>query len=300
MADLQNQLEASLTPEPFIRWAGGKRQLVPMLLPVIREALVARLRRSGTSAPIYVEPFLGAGAVALAVCSAMPDWIDAQLSDYCDPLVNAWQWIKRAPRVVHERLLQRMELGTSKDDYLAARFEFNNSRASFERAILFLYLSQLCFNGLWRVNPKGEFNVPYGDGRRGGSIVSVDALLAVQRTTAIAKIERADAMQAIRRISRQAQCARSVIYADPPYDEGFVDYTENGFDEEMQRELANTLRLASERGAAVIANNANTALVREIYSWADQIEPVDERRAIAADGAKRQAAKCVLITANLG
>lgn len=268
---------------PIFRWPGGKRRLVSTVLPLVERALAAR------PGAMYVEPFLGAGAVALAMPGRR-----MVLSDACPDLINAWRWVVRSPKALHELATEKLWMSTAREQYWKERERLRLHPASMEDAARFFYLNALAFNGIWRVNSSGAFNVPIGDGK---SIAELAAFEAAAAAFSRATIHHAFANDIIRTELRRV--AMPVIYADPPYDGGFEAYTAAGFGPEDQAALAGMLREAASRGAAVIASNADTERIRGLYEgWADLI-PVVEGRVIAASPGKRRAAECLLITANV-
>lgn len=273
---------------PILKWAGGKRKLVPRIAP----AIAARLDETGGT---YIEPFLGGGAVALAlgreravVCDAIPE------------LAAFYQTVRDEPAKVAWALSALACRGVDKDAYLSVRSEtFDKPEFAAARV---LYLNRLGYNGLWRVNQKGKYNVPYGRQPYRESVVkrrSRDAVTslfphkgkieAVSDALAAAEILCGDFEPVINRAG-----PGDLVYADPPYDEQFNQYTAERFSELDQRRLAAALERATHRGAAVLASNSDTPLIREIYAWA-VVESEDENRPINADKAGRGRVPCVLI-----
>lgn len=274
-----------MTIEPFIRYAGSKRQLLDVLLPILNEALAK------DTTPIYVEPFLGGGSVALNV-----DAHDKRvLADLSVPLIITWQQVQLQPQKILSHL-KTMEV--SQANYYRCRSVFNARLHSrhFDPARLaaeFLYLNRLCYNGLWRVNRQGLFNVPWGG--REKPMIGEDVLLGVHHLLAFkARILQGDAVSLLGGWLDSKQPL--VVYADPPYDGTFSSYGADGFGPDEQRELAEVLQALASKGHAIVASNADTPFVRDVYSWAD-VTPIDEKRKISSDG-DRTDAKCVLIRSN--
>lgn len=260
---------------PFLRWPGGKRRMA--------DALAAEIAASG--ARTYVEPFLGAGAVALA----LP--IERQvLSDVNRPLINLWRMIQRYPGAVASACEKAFDLyKNERDGYERARYEFN-ARTPFgiEHAGLMLYLNALCFNGVWRVNADNYFNVPFGDCKSARSITA-------DETSAISmKLRNCELLYDDFRVIIPSAQRGHAIFADPPYDDGFAAYTADGFGPDDQRKLAVLLYAASLRGALVWSTNADTPFIRDIYAWAD-VEAIAEPRSVGATEERRAQVACVLI-----
>lgn len=268
---------------PLIKWVGGKRALVPFLSPIIHELLTASHGR-------YIEPFLGGGALALDL--GQPNMM---LADCCKPLVTMYQGVKKNPAAVHRLLTELVSEGVDKESYLRVRAIHNETKVSgvLLGAARFLYLSALSFNGLYRENSKGEFNVPWGQNAKGQNqkrrIPSLEEIQAVARALATSEVIVSDFSGLVNRAERG-----DAIYGDPPYYETFTNYTSNGFMEQDQADLAVTLKLAHERGVYVFASNIDHPRIRELYAWA-YITPVTEKHTVGATGARRGAKKAVLI-----
>jgi DNA adenine methylase len=284
--------------EPIWRWAGGKRWLSKAIAGEI-----AQLKPK-----IYVEPFLGAGAVALAV--------DAErylLGDANDALMNLWHHAVYFPELVYlqARVIEQ-EYGHSEEGYSGARNLLNALRgeghlvndpeteadrdlsrmARSQLAALALYLLAHGYNGLWRENKSGEFNVPFGGAHQSRFRYPTEAQLhgVSTRFRDKATFFPTDFEVLIREAPKGA-----VLYADPPYVGTFDQYTKEAFPEAAQRRLAFKLEQAANRGVHVFASNAYHPLVHEIYgSWAD-IFDVNERWSVGATGERRGKKACVLI-----
>jgi len=265
-----------------VRYVGGKSWLVKQLVAEIITADPAR----------YVEPFLGGGAIALNV----PSYIPKILSDSNTTLIDMWRCIREAPTALIAEL-RRLELSYSHDQtgYLHAREQLNTmihvQRPMWiTRAAHFLYINARCFNGLWRVNGKGYYNVPWGKIERPSSIDLGEAReLSTQLKNA--QLHAGDYWHVLTKFVRLDGAA---IYCDPPYDATFDSYTADAFGETAQRELAERLRWCAGQGARVWASNKDTDLIREIYSWA-KIETVDEMHVVGSTGERRGMRGCVLI-----
>jgi len=258
-----------------IKWVGGKRWLVPTVAPSIYERLGATQGR-------YIEPFMGSAAIALDL--GLPGMI---LADVCKPLVATYQAIRKTPEAVAWALSTLVEKGTDKDSYLAVRASEPTSVVF--AAARFIYLNKFGFNGLYRENRQGKFNVPHGGDRSSAGIPGIDELNAVAKALKEAEIRVADFRSTIFRAT-----AGDVLYVDSPYYETFSDYTAGGFTDEDHLDLATALREAHERGAAVIASNSDHERVRELYTWATVV-PVHERHAVGATAERRGMKPAVLI-----
>lgn len=289
---------------PFVRWCGGKRWLVDQLIPEI----VAQKPK------LFLEPFLGGGAIALALPASIPKI----LSDSSAVLIDTFECFQKMPGLLRDELRQ-LEMGrveTSFDraaDYARAREAFNeivmHPRKTFaKRAALFLYLNARCFNGLWRTNSLGRFNVPYGklesprrlndeDFERYHVALKTSVLKACDFAAILGEefTKRSRAHRGPLTIeSAKAVLANIVVFADPPYDGTFDGYSSEGFGDREQHVLARSLQSYAAMGAAVYATNADTPKIRELYSWA-RIEAMTEQHAVGATGERRGKRNCVLI-----
>jgi DNA adenine methylase len=269
---------------PFLRWVGGKRWLAPTLGPLI----VTAISPSGR----YIEPFLGAGALALAL--AEPNKLVRQtflLNDFCEPLMRTWEWIVKAPDSVDRELRGLVSRhGSDATGYGAVRTAYNMTRSYMVRAAQFLYLNATSFNGVYRENQRGLYNVPHGR--------TTQAFMTHETMQKVASLLRTRARFSIGDFEPIIDQARfgDVLYADPPYDGVYNDYTAHGFSSEAQSRLAHALKRAVHRGAKVFTSNADTPLIRALYKdWA-KIETVSEPRAVAARATARVRTECLLIT----
>lgn len=254
-----------------IRWAGGKAQLLETLRPLIDQ----RRSYAGT----YYEPFLGGAAVALS----MSEDVTVVASDSNEELMELWVAIRDRPAAL-SKIIERYREAHSKSHYYNVRSSLGLGLV--ERAARFLYLNRTCFNGLYRKNRAGGFNVPIGRGKPSalptyGELVALSS--RVKRSWMIQHCDFEDVVD--------AATEGDVVFADPPYD-GTHDYS-SGFGDDAQARLAACLRRAARRGVGVVATNADTPLVRRLYRWAD-VRDLSERRRIAAAGDRRADAACVV------
>lgn len=275
---------------PFFKSVGGKSWLVERLVPEI-EALTPKL---------YVEPFVGGGAIALGLNPTIPKI----LSDANTCLIDAWLCVQRVPGAVAAELQALYAREGSKNaweratTYLAVRDELNemihSSRTMWPaRGARFLYLNARAFNGLWRTNRSGEFNVPWGKYESPREL-TLDDLRVYTIALAKVTIKKQSAFATLADLVARGDLSGTVIYADPPYDGTFDGYTADGFEDTMQAALADGLYSCAERGAKIFASNADTPRVRELYGWAE-IEALDERHSVGAKADRRGARGCVLI-----
>ena len=288
---------ASLSPAaPPLRYAGGKRALIPIIAPGIQ----AYLNKTGGR---YIEPFLGGGAIALYLGSTPTAPLRRMLlSDANTCLMETYRMIRNQPTLMLgylEALFSQDNFNNTVENYQRIREE-DSSSIPFERAARMIYLNMTSFNGLWRVNKKGKYNVPIDKTRVGKDMRPAferisNRVMAASNVLAQSELECCDFWASISR-------ARSydLIYADSPYDgTTFTSYTADQFDAADQERLSDSLRHAHDKGAEILASNADTPLVRRLYDWATLI-PTGERRSINSDGAARGKVGCVLITTDEG
>lgn len=282
-----SELEVGLSkpdPRPFVKWAGGKGALVG--------AIAARIPR-GVRFHRYLEPFVGAGAMLFWVRRSFPS-LGCEVGDSNEELVNAFEVVRDRPLELVAKLETHAELH-GKEHYYAVRAL--NPRGAAERAARFIYLNRTCFNGLYRVNRRGEFNVPMGryDNPR---IVDRHNLLAVSAALEGVSI-RHDDFEPLVDSARK----NDLVYLDPPYDplsetSQFTGYTSGGFGRDEQRRLAKVFERLARRGATVLLSNSSTDFVRELYGALDprpQIDVVAVGRSINSKGKKRGPVEELLI-----
>lgn len=253
---------------PFLKWAGGKRQLLSQL-----QALLPADAREGA----YHEPFLGGGALFFAF-----EPKEAYLYDLNKDLMLTYEVVRNYCEdvITHLEIYQE---GHRDDEgfYNSIRSRFNartDADSSIARAAQFIYLNRSCFNGLWRVNKKGEFNVSKGSYKVTRDLVRAKVIREASRVLQRAQLYHTD-YQLVRHWAREGD----FIYFDPPYipiQEGsFTSFTSEGFSDENHQELANLVRDLVNLGCRVLVSNSDTPLTRELYKGLLQVE-IKARRSI--------------------
>lgn len=239
--------------QPFLKWAGGKRQLLPEIRKYIPRAY-----------NLYFEPFVGAGAVLF---NEQPP--AARINDANKELINCYRVVKENPEELI-RLCQHHERRHDKDYFyklrkLDRRPDFAELPAE-RRAARLIYLNKTCYNGLFRVNRLGQFNVPWGDFKN-PRIVDREVIRAVSHYLNEARIDPTDVdfAEAVAAAGRG-----DFVYFDPPYDPlsktaSFTSYSLTGFGEERQRQLKSVCDELTDRGCRVLLSNSDTKLIRELY-----------------------------------
>ena len=240
--------------QPFTKWTGGKRQL----LPVIRELMPKKYNR-------YFEPFVGGGALFFDLAPK-----DAVINDFNAELINCYQQIKDNPQELIEILKVHQEYN-SKEYYLDLRSVDRDERidmmSEVQRAARILYMLRVDFNGLYRVNSKNQFNVPYGR-YKNPKIVDENLVSAISTYLNNNQIEikKGDFEKAVLDVQ-----PGDFVYFDPPYiplseTSAFTSYTHEGFSYDDQVRLRDTFKKLSDTGAYVMLSNSSSALVEELYN----------------------------------
>jgi DNA adenine methylase len=265
---------------PIVKWAGGKSKLL--------DALVSRMpARFGS----YFEPFLGGGAMFFRLAPGR-----AVLADWNEDLMNLYRCVAWKVEDVIQRLEAHRE-EHDKDYYYAVRERWNageKTQSAVERAAAFLYLNKTCYNGLFRVNQKGHFNVPMGryDEPR---ICDPAQLRGASRLLRRAELHTGHFADQV-----ADAVAGDFVYFDPPYDPvsrtaSFTSYTAGSFGPDAQRELAAVVRALTRRGVHVMVSNSDTPFIRQLYRGLD-IEQVAASRAINSRADARGTVNELIIT----
>lgn len=287
--------------KPFVKWVGGKTQL----LDEIRKYYPSQVDK-------YCEPFVGGGAVlfdVLAKCH--PN--DILINDINGELINTYSQIKTNCNGLIDLLAELQEkywnssLDENKALYLEKRERFNslkvngNKKENLERGALFIFLNKTCFNGLFRVNSKGLFNVPFNSAKK-PLLCDVENLKACSRLLKKVKMTVGDYSQCKDFID-----SKTFVYLDPPYrplteTAAFTSYNENGFGDKEQIELAKFIEAISRRKALVVTSNSDPKNVREDDNFFDKlyqkfsIKRVSASRMINSNAKKRGAINELLIS----
>jgi DNA adenine methylase len=249
---------------PFLKWAGGKRRLVATLLRYMPRAWGA-----------YHEPCLGGGALFFAIRGRFAG--KAYLSDVNTDLICAYQAVRDKPH----RLLEALEaLPVCEERYVKLASMDPDHMDPLARGARTIYLNRCGFNGLWRVNLSGRFNVPWGKYR--APLAPVPALVEqAHRALQGAVVKVQDVA-----LSLEKAQAGDLVYLDPPYHQTFAGYAAGGFGERDQQRLAQAARAAADRGVLVMASNSATPLIRQLYAGWRQVR-VKAPRSISCKGSTR-------------
>lgn len=270
----------NMTLSPFVKWAGGKRQL----LPEIEKRLPPHYQR-------YIEPFVGGGAVCLAL--AQPNSL---INDSNAALIHTYQTIQTHPDELISTIhtLDREIKTGKKETYYAQRERYNEKirdrQYDIETAALFIFLNKHCFNGLYRVNRKGGFNVPYNNSVR--ESIDEENIRNLSQFLSSIEIAQGDFEDAADRAK-----TGDFIFFDSPYaplnPTSFEAYTKEGFEREDHERLAALYRKLTERGCYCMLTNHNTDFIRSLYEGF-HISVVSVRRAINSDATKRTGEEVII------
>ena len=245
--------------KPFIKWVGGKGQLLPEINKLYPIELGKNINK-------YAEIFVGGGAVLFDILSKYK-LDEVYISDKNLELINTYKSIRDNVDILIKSLKEMEEqyipLDTEnrKDYYYKKREEYNSLKINsevnnIEKAVLFIFLNKTCFNGLYRVNKKGEFNVPMGAYKK-PKICDEENLKNVSLTLRNVKIVYADYRKSEKFID-----GKTFVYIDPPYrplniTSSFTSYTENDFNDKEQIELAEYINVLNKKGAKIVISNSD-------------------------------------------
>ncbi len=290
---------------PFLKWAGGKSQLLKKFEGLFPEGI-----RTG-DAGNYVEPFIGGGAVFFFINQHYPVG-KCHIFDKNEELVLAYSVVKRNVELLMpeiKRISEEYGAGEQKSRqrmFYRIRDEFNEfhrhvdfsryHKSWIKRAAQLIFLNRTCYNGLFRVNADGEFNVPFGRYRR-PKILDEDNLRKVAETLVNTSVHHGDFTDCLR-----YACTGSFVYLDPPYrpvsrSSSFTSYSSGGFPEEDQLRLADFARILDRKGVLFMISNSDTTdgFFESLYDGFT-IEKVMARRAINSKGAERGEIAELIIT----
>ena len=276
--------KSQTTLQPFTKWTGGKRQL----LPVIKSLMPDNYNS-------YFEPFIGGGALFFDLS---PD--KAVINDFNNELMNCYQQIKKHPQKLIELLTKHQE-NNSKEYYLELRAVDRDNRINkmtdVERAARIMYMLRVNFNGLYRVNSKNQFNVPYGR-YKNPKIVDSDLILSISQYLNENNIEilmGGDFEKTVEDVGDG-----DFVYFDPPYiplseTSAFTSYTHEGFSYEEQVRLRDVFRKLDKKGAYVMLSNSSSPLVEELYKGFN-IHKVEATRTNGAKASSRGKISEIIVT----
>ena len=270
-------IDTTLTP--FVKWAGGKTQL---LLEIIK--------RVPKKFNYYYEPFIGGGSVLLAL---QP--LGATINDINKELIHVYNTIKHQPLKLVQAVYKLDSYECDCNYYLKQKDYYNKliteQQYNIDMAALFIFLNKHCFNGLYRVNQQGLFNVPWNKKTSGVSI-NIENILNISNYLQNIEIFNKDFEEVLEDCDED-----DFIFIDSPYDpiceNGFIDYSKEGFTKEDHIRLAKVFKKLDERGCYCMLTNHNTSLINELY-YDFNIDIVDVRRSINSNGNDRKGKEVII------
>ena len=261
-----------MNAQPCLKWPGGKRALLPEILP----RLPAKIKT-------YYEPFVGAGAVFFAL-AAEKRFERAVLNDKNEELMRAYISLFVKVEAVVDALKKHVY---EEEHYYRVRAQDPQLLGGAVATARFIYLNRTCFNGLYRVNRKGQFNVPFGK-YTNPTICDEENLRAVAKALrdSNAGLDSGDFQEMVEKAKRG-----DAVYIDPPYapaseTANFTAYTAGGFGPKDQERLRDVAKKLDARGVHVLLSNSDTPLVRKLYKGF-KIEEVQAPRRVNSKGGKR-------------
>lgn len=277
--ELKNELV-----KPFLKWAGGKRQLQSVLRANLPSQWDMNLKS-------YFEPFIGGGAMLFDLQPPQ-----ATISDRNPQLINCYEVIKDAV----DELIEELRKHLNEEDYYYNlrdwdRNDILSTKSKIESAARIIFLNKTCYNGLFRVNASGQFNVPFGR-YKNPNILDVSGLKAVSEYFQVSKINMLN--QDFQVTVKDAQSG-DFIYFDPPYDPvsstaSFTSYYINNFNRDEQIRLKKTVDELSYRGCHVLLSNSYTDFIQDLYGDYQQVK-VLATRSINSVATKRGSVEEILI-----
>lgn len=274
------------TAKPFLKWVGGKGRLIPELAKYYPETF-----------DTFLEPFVGGGAMFFSLNPKK-----GHINDMNKVLTSAYVHIRDNLDMILEELkaLQDFywslpDLEAKKEFYLEKRTLFNNlPYDKLEKSVLLIFLNKTCFNGMYRENSKGGFNVPFGKHDK-PTIADAKNLKLVSKALQDTRISTGPYKDAVSDAAKG-----DFVYFDPPYHplnttSSFTSYQADGFTAEDQEELRNTFKMLADRGCYAMLSNSDTPLIRELYKDFN-VHEIMAARSINSVGTGRGKIKELLIT----
>ena len=288
---------------PFIKWAGGKSQLLNTLHNNLPDNIESKIKK-------YAEPFVGGGALLFSLLNKYK-FDEIYISDNNKELINAYEIIKNHTEELiwilgemQDKYISFSTLEEKQYYYYEQREKFNETeftdKTSIEKAALFIFLNKTCFNGLYRVNKKGKFNVPFGKHEK-PNICDTENILKLSDILENVTVHCGDYQEVLNFAD-----SKTFVYIDPPYrpintTSGFTSYTEEQFSDKNQEELATVFKKLTENGAKVMLSNSDPHNTNPDDNFFDDlycdfnITRVDAARMINSKGASRGKIKELLI-----
>lgn len=264
----------------FVKWAGGKKQLLSEIVKFMPKKFNN-----------YIEPFVGSGTVYFFIQKNFDG--KAFISDINKELITAFEVVRDNPMELIN-LLKIHRSSHNKEYYYKIRALDVEKLNPIEASARFIYLNKTCFNGLYRVNSKGKFNVPMGN-YRNPSIFNEKDLMVASQLLKRAKIDVLDFMEIVNHVKKG-----DFVYFDPPYyplsrTSSFTSYAKEAFLEKEQKALADIFRQLDNKGCFIMLSNSDCEFIRNLYIGFN-IHVVKARRSISCIGSKRGKINELIIT----
>lgn len=285
--------------KPFLKWAGGKQRL----LNELNSRIPLDLSSDNGEGWTYIEPFLGGGAMLLSMLNRNEKLHRVIAMDVNQNLINSWKVIQEKPRFVCDVLLEwKLSYSNAKEEdknifYLKARDIVSNQYyPASMRAIAFIFCNKTCFNGLYRENRKGQFNVPHGSYKNPG-IFDIDNIHNISKLIQNVEFVVADFKSCMEYIENPS---KTFIYFDPPYrpatKSSFTSYASSGFEEKEHDKLVSICNDLSSDGVKVMLSNSltNDGYIEKFDGF--KAEEVISKRSISSKKESRGEVKELLIT----
>jgi DNA adenine methylase len=259
---------------PFLRWAGGKRWLSKKILEIIP-----------ASFNYYHEPFLGSAAIFFAIKPQR-----AFLSDLNDELINTYKQVRRRPDKIVSYL---KNLKNTKECY--EQVKYSTPTSLYEKAANFIFLNKTSYNGIYRVNSSGKYNVPYGDNNYKEFVIE-DNFIKVSEILQNSTLYHSDFLNSLDYIEK-----KDLVYLDPPYtvshsNNGFIEYNRKIFSWEDQEKLSEYVSRLNSKGAYFILSNAFHPSILDLYKKFGKIIIVDRISTVGGKFSKRMPVQEYLFT----
>ena len=274
-----NEIHMQNLPRPFLKWAGGKARLIQQYIPYFP-----------TYFKTYYEPFVGGGSVFFYLHERQP--AKAFLTDINAELITTYRCVRDDVEKLID-LLKEHQLQHSKDYYYRIRTTIESTEL--KKAARLIYLNKTCFNGLYRENSKGEFNVPMGRYKK-PNICDLSNLRLASVALQSAEIE----IRSFEKVLNHASNSEDFVYFDPPYypvstTSNFTSYSRYAFNENEQYRLRDVFVELAQRGVKVMLSNSDTSFIRNLYKNFN-IHTILARRAINSNAKKRGKINELLVT----
>ena len=277
-----------MTAKPFIKWVGGKSKLIPEL----EKYFPKKFNR-------YYEPFVGGGALFFQIKQNY-DVRFSSINDINKKLIIAYKQIQKNPKKIIlllkkiENKYKKLSLSNQKDFFYEIREKYNKKNLNDITTTTYLiFLNKTCFNGMYRENSKGKYNIPFGD-QKNPTICDEKNILAVSKSLKNTEITNLSFEQAVKKCKKG-----DFIYFDPPYypinaTSNFTSYHKNTFEPDEQEKLRDVFVSLTKKGCFVMLSNSNTEFIKKLYKNFNKYE-LYAARSINSKGSRRGKIKEIVV-----